>query len=406
MRTYHSVPLILPFMLLGMLAGCSRRPEPELHSADIHIAVPQPSEQDHTDGHITGYAGVQLDPEGLERMGVVTQAIGYREFTHTIRTVGVVAVDETRVATVQTKFSGWIEDLYVDFIGKQVERGQPLFSVYSPELVASQQEYLLALRNLEITPGGGTEADDWAHRLAAASRTRLERWDIPGAEIELLERDRVPRRTLVINSPRRGTVLSKTAVQGMNVEPGMNMFVIADLSTVWVQADLYERDLLHIRAGQKCSLAVEAMPGRVLNGVVDFISPVVDEATRTVKVRLKFVNRDGVLKPGMYGTVEVTHELSKGLALPEEALIDTGKRKIVFVAAGEGRFEPREVEVGNHVDAFYQVLSGLSPNDVVAIGAQFLLDSESRLRAAGGKVSGHGGGHQTPGESPGKGKNQ
>jgi RND family efflux transporter MFP subunit len=190
----------------------------------------------------------------------------------------------------------------------------------------------------------------------------------------------------------------------MNVEPGMNMFVIADLSTVWVQADLYERDLLHIRAGQKCSLTIEAMPGRTLNGVVEFISPVVDEATRTAKVRLKFDNQDALLKPGMYGTVQVTHELSKGLALPEEALIDTGKRKIVFVVAGEGRFEPREVQVGSQVDAYYQVLSGLSPGDAVVIGAQFLLDSESRLRAAGGKVVGHGGGHETQNDSPSKGK--
>ena len=151
-------------------------------------------------------------------------------------------------------------------------------------------------------------------------------------------------------------------------------------------------------------MTIEAMPGRTLKGVVDFISPVVDEATRTAKVRLKFDNRDAVLKPGMYGTVQITHELSKGLALPEEALIDTGTRKIVFVAAGEGRFEPREVQVGSQVDAFYQVLSGLSSNDAVVTGAQFLLDSESRLRASGGKIPGHDGGHQANGDSPSKGK--
>ena len=403
MKQYHA--LILLCLTLGILIGCSReQPQPPEQHTNTHAASPQLSEERPAGGQVAGYAEVQLDPERLDRMGVVTQRIGYRDFTHTIRTVGVVALDETRVATVQTKFSGWIEDLYVDFIGKRVERGQPLFSVYSPELVASQQEYLLALRNLEIRPEGAVEPEDWARRLAAAARTRLERWDIPPGEIAALERERAPRRTLVINSPRQGVVLSKTAVQGMNVEPGMNMFVIADLSTVWVQADLYERDLLHIRAGQKCSLAIEAMPGRTLNGVVDFISPVVDEATRTAKVRLKFDNRDAVLKPGMYGTVQVTHELSRGLALPEDALIDTGKRKIVFVAAGEGRFEPREIQVGNQVDAFYQILSGLSANDSVVIGAQFLLDSESRLRAAGGKVSGHGGGHQTRDDTSSEGK--
>jgi RND family efflux transporter MFP subunit len=391
---------ILLVLYLTLFAACSREPAPQQHSADTHATSPQPSEPAQPVSQVAGYAEVQLDAESLERMGVVTQRIGYRDFTHTIRTVGVVSVDETRISTVQTKFAGWIEDLYIDFIGKQVERDQPLFSVYSPELVASQQEYLLALRNLEMNP----QREEWARRLAEAARTRLERWDIPAEQIEQLERDRTPRRTLVINSPRQGVVLSKTAVQGMNVEPGMNMFVIADLSSIWVQADLYERDLLHIRVGQKCSLTVEAMPGRTLNGIVDFISPVVDEATRTAKVRLKFGNRDALLKPGMYGTVEVTHELGKGLALPEEALIDTGKRKIVFVEAGEGRFEPREVQVGSQVDAFFQVLSGLSTDDEVVIGAQFLLDSESRLRASGGKVSGHGGGHQTQGDSPNKGK--
>lgn len=396
-------PLVLFFLLLSPL-GCSREQAPEQHAADTHAPSPsQPAEKERPEGQVTGYAAVQVDPERAERMGVVTERIAYRDFTHTIRTVGVVALDETRVATVQTKFSGWIEELYVDFIGKSVERGQPLFSVYSPELVATQQEYLVALRNLEIKPEGATEPEDWARRLAAASRTRLERWDMPPQEIDLLEKERVPRRTVVINSPRQGVVLSKTAVQGMNVEPGMNMFSIADLSTVWVQADLYERDLLHIRVGQQCSLAIEAMPGRTLSGVVDFISPVVDEATRTAKVRLKFDNSGGVLKPGMYGTVQITHELTKGLALPEEALIDTGERKIVFVAAGEGRFEPREIQVGNHVDEFYQVLSGLSPSDMVVIGAQFLLDSESRLRASGGKAPGHGG-MKMEDDSPSKGK--
>ena len=399
-RYNHLIPF---FLLVGLLMGCSREQAPEQHEADTHATSPQLTGQERPESNVTGYAAVKIDPEQAERMGVVTERIAYRDFTHTIRTVGVVALDETRVATVQTKFSGWIEDLYVDFIGKQVERGQPLFSVYSPELVATQQEYLLALRNLEIKPEGATEPEVWALRLVAASRTRLERWDMPPQEIDLLEKERVPRRTVVINSPRQGVVLSKTAVQGMNVEPGMNMFAIADLSTVWVQADLYERDLLHIRIGQQCSLTVEAMPGRTLIGFVDFISPVVDEATRTAKVRLKFDNSGGVLKPGMYGTVQITHELTRGLALPEDALIDTGTRKIVFVALGQGRFEPREIQVGNHVDAFYQVVSGLSSKDFVVIGAQFLLDSESRLRASGGKAPGHGG-MKMEDDSPGKGK--
>jgi RND family efflux transporter MFP subunit len=392
--TYKYRFRILAGLILAVLAGCSPDHEPEQMAADSHAGhatAPETTPDSHADGHVPGYAEVELDPERTKRMGVVTQPIAYRDFIHTIRTVGVVSLDETRVATVQTKFSGWIEDLYVDFVGKHVKRGEPLFSVYSPELVASQQEYLLALRNLENKPAGAPGPEDWARRLAASARTRLERWDIPPEEIAALEKERTPRRTLVINSPRQGVVLSKTAVEGMNVEPGMNMFVIADLSTVWVQADLYERDLLHIRVGQQCSLMIEALPGRTLTGVVEFISPVLDETTRTAKVRLRFANRDNVLKPGMYGTVEITHQLARGLALPEDALIDTGERKIVFVATGEGRFEPREIQAGNQVDGFYQVLSGLSEGEFVVVGAQFLLDSESRLRAAGGASthSGH-----------------
>jgi Cu(I)/Ag(I) efflux system membrane fusion protein len=170
----------------------------------------------------------------------------------------------------------------------------------------------------------------------------------------------------------------------------MDLFVIADLSRVWVQADVYERDIQHVHLGQKAGLTLEALPGRVLEGTVQFISPVVGETTRTAKVRLEFENRVGLLKPGMYTTVQLTHQMGKGLALPEEALIDTGQRKIVFVALGEGRFQPRDVQIGGKVDAFFRVLSGLSENEAVVTSAQFLLDSESRLNAAGGGMPGHG----------------
>ena len=339
-----------------------------------------------------GYSDVQLDPERIQLMGVTTQKLAFRRFTQTIRTVAIVEIDETRVAHVQTKFSGWIEELFVDYIGKPVKLGQPLFSVYSPDLIVSQEEYLLALRGIERGGEGPfvAEADRWARSLAAASRRRLERWDIPPGEIERLEKERTPRLTLTINSPREGVVLKKIAVKGMNVDPGMDMFVIADLSRVWVQGEVYERDLPHIRLGQKTALTLESMPGRILPGAIDFISPVVDETTCTAKVRMEFDNEAGLLKPGMYTTVELTHEMREGLALPEEAVIDTGQRKIVFIALGEGRFRPRDVQLGDKVDKFYQVVSGLSAGDTVVTSAQFLLDSESRLKASGGAMPGHG----------------
>lgn len=399
MQRYNTPVLLI--LLLSLLAGCSTGQTPDQHQPDQHATGQQaedtrttPAPQATSDAVVAGYGAVELDPQRAERMGVVTERIGYRDFTYTIRTVGVIAFDETRVAHVQTKFSGWIENLFVDYVGKEVQAGQPLFSIYSPELVATQQEYLLAMRSLDINAGGGlVTSQDWAGRLVTAARNRLNLWDIPPEEIARIERDGVPLRTLTINSPRNGVVLSKTATKGMNVEPGMDMFVIADLSTVWLQADIYERDLPHVRLQQRCALTMEALPGRTLYGVVDFISPVVEESTRTAKIRLQLDNHDGLLKPGMYGTVQVAHEMAKGLALPESALIDTGKRKIVFVAAGERRFEPREVLVRSELDGFYQIESGLSEGDAVAVGAQFLLDSESKLRASGGAVAGHGGGH-------------
>lgn len=358
---------------------------------------PQPqrqvSEAPVAEQAVPGYADVQLDPERLQRMGVTTELVSSRPFSRTVRTVGIVEIDETRVSHVQTKFEGWIEDLYVDYIGKPVTKGQPLFSVYSPDLVASEEEYLLALRSAE-SDARGPIADDmerWSKSLVAASRRRLERWNVPASEIERLKRERTTRRTIVINSPREGIVLAKTAARGMNVEPGMDLFSIADLSRVWVQAEVYERDIAGIRVGQRASLTLEAMPGETLYANVVFVSPIVSETTRTAKVRLEFDNRRRLLKPGMYTTVELTVDMGQGLAVPEEAVIDTGERKIVFVALGEGRFVPRDVVLGPKVDRFYTVLSGLAEGDSVATSAQFLLDSESRMKAAGGgAMPGHG----------------
>ena len=387
----RAFPVVLTLLAVAMTA-CSREHTGAQHSPNGHTGASAPMSMPAAEVQIPGYGQVRIDPERVQLMGVTGQTLELRQFTRTIRTVGIVEIDETRVAHVQTKFSGWIQDLYVDYIGKPVKIGQPLFTVYSPDLVLSQEEYLLSLRAMESSGAdpSAAEADHWSRSLAAASRRRLELWDVPPGEIERLEKERTPRRTLTINSPRAGVVLSKIAVKGMHVEPGMDMFVIADLVRVWVQGEVYERDIPHISVGQKAALTLEALPGRTLHGVIAFISPVVDETTRTAKVRMEFNNESGLLKPGMYATVELTHDMGTGLALPEEALIDTGQRKIVFVALGEGRFQARDVQLGGKVDRFYQVLSGLSASDTVVTSAQFLLDSESRLKAGGGAMPGHG----------------
>jgi Cu(I)/Ag(I) efflux system membrane fusion protein len=342
---------------------------------------------------IEGYAPVVLDAGRVQAMGIKTERVGMRPFTRTLRTVGIVEVNETRVAHVQTKFEGWIEDLFVDYVGKPVRADQPLFSVYSPELVAAQEEYVLALENAKSDPKGpmAAELDRWSKGLIAAARKRLARWDIPADQLDRLERDRTPVRAITFNSPVNGIVLKKMAVKGMNVEPGMDMFEIADLSQVWVQADVYEQDIGLVRTGQGASLALDAMPGQTLRGRVEFISPVLDPTTRTAKVRFAFANAKGLLKPGMYATVELALTSGSGLAVPEEAVIDTGEQKIVFVAESPGRYVPRAVELGAKIDRYYAVVSGLVTGDEVATSAQFLLDSESRLKAAGGAMAGHAG---------------
>lgn len=335
---------------------------------------------------VKGYTPIQLEPERIQMMGITTSKVSPQHFTRTLRTVGVVEMDETRVAHVHTKFSGWIEELYVDFIGKPVKQGQPLFSVYSPELLTTQEEYLLALSDTErkVTGPFASDAGQAAKELFGAARRRLELWDIPAEEITRLEKTRIPMRTVAINSPRDGVVIQKNALKGMSVNPEMELYVIADLSKIWVKADIYEYDIPHVRLGQKSTVSLDALPGKKLNGAVKFINPVVDEITRTTKARFEFDNHEQLLKPGMYATVELALDMGKGLAVPEDAVIDTGVRKIVFVAKGGGRFDPREVKLGNKVDNFYPVLSGLSRDDIVAVSAQFLLDSESRLKAVGG----------------------
>jgi len=404
------MPIILKYFASALLivsltlTGCGQEKEegpepagqhqPGSHQAGQHAMAPAapPGMEGMGMGaspgpsQVKGYSTIELPPERVQTMGITTAPVASRQFTKTLRTVGIVEMDETRVSHVHTKFMGWIEELYVDFIGRPVKKGQPLFSIYSPELLTTQEEYLLALRDSERTIQGpfAEEAKKAAKELLAAAQRRLELWDVPAAEIARLEKTRTPRRTIVINSPRTGVVIEKNALEGMQVDPEMELFVIADLSQIWVQADIYENDIPFVKVGQEATLSLSALPGRSLFGTVKFIDPVVEETTRTIDVRFEFANPEQLLKPGMFATVALALDLGAGLAVPEEAVIDTGERKIVFVAKGEGIFEPREVSLGNPVDDFYPVLAGLAENELVATSAQFLLDSESRIKAGGG----------------------
>jgi len=306
-----------------------------------------------------------------------------------IRTVGIVAYDETKVASVYSKVDGWIEKLFVDYTGKLVRKGQPLFTLYSPDLVSTQEEYLLALQAKDsLGKSSVKEIRSGSASLLEASRRRLHLWDIADTEIQEIERTGQPKKSLTIFSPLNGFVVKKDAFQGMKVMPDKELYTIADLSTVWVNADIYEFELPHIRVGQAAKISLSYFPERPFTGRVAWIAPVLDEKTRTVKLRLEFPNRDFTLKPEMYANVEIDVDAGKKLTVPDEAVLDSGLRKVVFVDKGEGRFQPAEVKLGGKFDGYYEVFSGVSAGERIIASAGFLLDSESRLKEAMGAMAG------------------
>ena len=327
--------------------------------------------------NVNGYAEVKLPPRQQQLIGVQTGISELRSIGQPVRTIGRVAVDETRLSKVSTKFDGYIEKLYVNVTGQRIGKGQPLFTIYSPDLLATQQEYLLALRAAKQSPS-----------LLSAARQRLLLWDVSPAEIRQLESSGTPRKSLTITSPAAGYVLNKLAVEGARVTAGEPLFEIANLDRVWAQADVYESELQSVRLGAPATMTLSYAPGRTWTGRVTFIAPTVDSMTRTIKVRLEFDNRDGALKPDMFGDVMIEQPARTVVVVPESAVLQTGTRSIVFVAGADGSFTPREVSVGTKSDRFYEIRSGLEPGLKVATQANFLIDSESRLKAALAQMSG------------------
>jgi Cu(I)/Ag(I) efflux system membrane fusion protein len=316
-----------------------------------------------------GIGKLSIPPGRQQLIGVATGVAERRAIGRSIRTVGRVAVDETRLHKITTKFDGYIEKLYVDYTGKEVGRGQALFSVYSPDLLATQQEYLLALRAAAQSPA-----------LLDAARQRLRLWDISDGEVRDLERTGRARKSLTITSPASGVVMTKNAVQGAKVMAGEPLFEIAALDRVWVLADVYESELPFVRVGAPATITLSYIPGRTWTGHVTFIAPVVDPMTRTVKVRIELDNRDGALKPDMFADVVIEQPPHETTVVPDSAVLETGTRSLVFVAANS-TFEPREVETGPKSDGFIEIRRGVAPGEKVVTQANFLIDSESRLSA-------------------------
>jgi membrane fusion protein, copper/silver efflux system len=339
--------------------------------------------------HEAAGGSVSVSPEKLQLVGMRTAIVEARPLVKKIRAVGIVAYDETRVANVYAKVDGWIEKIFVNFTGKLVKKGQPLFTLYSPDLVSTQEEYLLALRARDSLGSSSIkEIRAGAESLLESTRRRLRLWDISEQEIDEIAGSGRPKKSLTIYSPLDGFVIKKEAAQGMRVMPDRELYTIVDLSAVWVNADIYEFELPNIRIGQKASISLSYSPGQAYTGRVAWIAPVLDDKTRTVKVRIEFPNRDFAFKPEMYANVEIDVDAGKKLSVPDEAVLDSGVRKVVFVDTGEGRFTPREVKLGGKFDAYYEVLSGLSAGEKILASASFLLDSESRLQEAMGAMAG------------------
>jgi Cu(I)/Ag(I) efflux system membrane fusion protein/cobalt-zinc-cadmium efflux system membrane fusion protein len=328
---------------------------------------------------------IAVDPRTLQSMGVRTAKAEVRDISRTIRAVGKVTYDERKLTVVTTKITGWVEKLYTRTTGDPLRKGQNLLSLYSPELVTTQNEYLLALKNLKsLEKSGFPELENGARRLLAASRQRLKYWDIPDSQIARLEETGEVSRTLTLASPANGIVIKRMVTEGQMVQAGMPLLEVADLSTVWVDADIYEYELPWVKVGQHATMTLTYLPGETFKGRIDYIYPFMKETTRTARVRLAFPNRGLQLKPEMFAEVEIASPARESsVVIPAEAVLDTGERQHVFLALGQGRFEPRQVKLGvRGSDGLVQVLSGLKGNEEVVTSAQFLLDSESRFREA------------------------
>jgi Cu(I)/Ag(I) efflux system membrane fusion protein/cobalt-zinc-cadmium efflux system membrane fusion protein len=328
---------------------------------------------------------IAVSPATVQSMGVRTAKVEVRPLSRLTLAVGLVNFNERNLATVTTKVNGWLERLYVNATGDPVRKGQALVSIYSPELVASQEEYLLAVRNLKAMQGSPVkEMADGAKRLAEASRRRLAYFDISAAQIDDLERTGQVKKHLTLASPANGIVTKRLVTQGMYVQAGMPLLEVADLSTVWVDADIYQYELPWIKVGQPVTMSLDYLPGETFPGKIDYIYPYLKEATRTAKVRLRFSNPGLKLKPEMFAQVKIESPVShQAVVVPADAVIDTGLKQHVFIALGQGRFEPREVKLGVlGNDGLREVLAGLKGGEDVVVSAQFMLDSESRFREA------------------------
>lgn len=359
----------------------NQRIEPAPGTAS-EAAATQPLEEASNIPPPIGRAEVALDLGRQQLIGVRTVKAVRSNLGGTVRAAGAVRYDETRAIDVNVRTEGWIRDLFVDYTGMAVRRGDALFAFYSPDAFVSEQEYALALTTRERLQSSDDDAKARADALVAAARQRLLLRDVSPEDVREIEATRAPSETRVVRSPASGVVIDKPIVKGAHVMPGQTLYKLADLSVVWVEAQVYEADVASIRVGSRATVAVDAYPGERLSGRAIYISPYLNEQTRTTTVRYEFANARGLLKPGMYASLDIATSGGFGITLPADAVLDSGRERIVFVALGDGRFSPRTVSIGRRVGGDVEVLSGVGEGDEVASGATFFLDSESQLRSS------------------------
>lgn len=339
----------------------------------------------------SGVNQVVLSTDKVQKLGVKSEAAAMHVLDRTLRAVGRIEIDERRTYAVAPKFEGWVERLYVNTTGQSVAKGQPLFEVYSPELISARREREIAAQGIAALRDADEEARDGMQRLAESSTARLRNWDIADG--------RVNGNRVTFHAPVSGVVLEKKALQGMRFTPGEELYRIADLSSVWVVADVPEQDIGQIRADGRAQVSVDAYPDKRFDGRVDFIYPTLESATRTVRVRIALPNPQGLLKPAMFAQVVLpTGGASPVLAVPTSAVIDSGLRQVVLVQVAQGRFEPRDMKLGNRSENYVEVLEGIAEGEQVVISANFLIDAESNLKAALSGLDSHVGSAPTTGQ--------
>ena len=353
--------------------------------------VPSPTSTDLTStGTETTSTGMpdtafRISPEKQQLIGVQYGTVENESISKTLRAVGKAAFDETRIVRINPKIEGWIENVYVDFTGKLVQKGQPLLTLYSPDLVQTQEEYLLAIKGRkQIGESPFGEAVNFSESLVQSARRRLQLWDVTEEQIKELEKRGTPSRTMTLYAPATGFVTTRNAYPRQRVMPDTELYQLADLSNIWIVAEIYEFEAADIKLGQPASVTLSSYPGRQFNGKITYIYPQVDNTTRTLKVRVELANKNFLLKPDMYADVTLNINYGSRLVVPQEAVMDSGSEQLVYVSLGDGYFEPRKVQLAGKVDNKYIVLDGLKAGEKVVTSGNFLVDSESKLKSAAG----------------------